>query len=166
MSKSHCGIYGAVKLLREYCSKCRGFSFINNGKLICCGRRSLEENKRFKVISSPLGKRLRPSVSAQQRILKIQDNKCLYCEKEFGVAYQRNRKILLTRLHFDHLIPFSYSKTNPDFNFVAACNICNALKSNLFFDTVQEVFHYVEYQRRKKGIKYLDELPTLSTETS
>ena len=101
------------------------------------------------------GERKRLNFVERKRILDLQGNKCLYCNREFGSMYMRNGKILSTRLHFDHLIPYSYSQNNTN-NFVAVCNICNGIKSNKMFDTVEEVFHYVEYNRKKKGIVYFE----------
>jgi 5-methylcytosine-specific restriction endonuclease McrA len=95
-----------------------------------------------------------PGLKIQKKILEVQNKKCLYCEKQFGDLYMKNGKVRQLKIQWDHLIPYSYSKENK-FNFVAACNICNQIKSNKIFNTVEEVFHYVRYHREKKGIQYI-----------
>ena len=101
--------------------------------------------------------------NAGQFMTSVQDNKCLYCDKEFGTPYERNNKVRFTKVHYDHLIPYSYSQSCDNKDFVASCNICNHIKYNLMFDTVEEVFRYVEYNRKKKGYKYYEDICDVSS---
>lgn len=156
--KKQLAIFGNIRMLRVYCSKCCGPTLVREGVKLCCNE-LVSESKitSVKVECEPQNHRLKPSLRKQREILEKQDNRCLYCNKPFGTPYYRNGKMLFTKLNFDHLVPFAYSKINKD-NFVAACHICNGIKSSKVFDTVEETFHYIEYQRKKKGITYYEDL--------
>ena len=83
---------------------------------------------------------------------------------DFGTPLWREdkKKIIFLKLNWDHFVPYSYSYNNKKVNFVAACHVCNGIKSNKMFDTVKEIKDYVSYQRKKKGYKTLEEMPELS----
>ena len=154
MAKKHWAIYGSIKMLRVYCLKCKGMTLVRDGMKLCCDR-PIEEKPTTKIRRMiEGGQRKRPTKEVQNKILELQNNRCLYCGELFGTPYMRNNKILYTKLHFDHLIPYSYSLENK-YNFVGTCNICNGIKSNKMFDTVEEVYHYVIYTRKKKGIEFI-----------
>ena len=157
MGEKYWGIYGSVRMLRVYCSRCKGMTLVKDGIKLCCDDPAVEKSMQSKVMSGGT-ERKKPCLALRQKILKLQDNKCLYCGKTFGTPYTRNgSKVLFTKLCFDHLIPYSYSQINKN-NFVAACHICNGIKSNLMFNTVEEVYHYVEYTRKKKGVIFCEDL--------
>jgi 5-methylcytosine-specific restriction endonuclease McrA len=163
IKKKHLAIYGSIKLQRMYCKKCKDMALVVDNKLLCCN--SDVGNKLQKGIEIIVNgeQRKRPGLAEQEKILKIQNNKCLYCNKPFGTMYVREGKnyVRYTQIHYDHLIPYSYCKQNKN-NFVAACNICNSIKYNKMFNTVEEAFYYVEYNRKKKGYIYADEGKELS----
>lgn len=157
--KKHLAIFGNTSMHRIYCRDCKGMTLVREGIKLCCdGVVDDKGIKKFKIECIPPYGRRKPPFKTQQRILKEQENKCLYCGREFGSLYYRNGKIMQLRLNWDHLIPYSYSRKNKD-NFVASCHICNGIKSNKLFDTIEEVYDYVYYRRQKKGITYLDEVP-------
>lgn len=154
--KEHWAIYGGVKMLRIYCSKCKGITLVTKGIKLCCDSPIEEKSQIIKVMTTSGIMRRRPNKKIQTQILKLQDNKCLYCKMEFNTPYLKNGKVLFTKIHFDHLVPYSYSQTNKCV-FVAACNICNGIKYNKMFNTIEEVSNYVRYNREKKGIQYASE---------
>lgn len=159
MIKKHLAIFGNIKMHRVYCQSCKGMTLVKDGIKLCCDSLTDENNiKNIKIECEPTHHRHKPPVFKQKEILEKQQNRCLYCNREFGTPYLRNHRILKTKLNWDHLIPFSYSRNNKN-NFVAACHICNGIKSNKMFDTTEEVFHYVEHNRKKKGITYFEDLP-------
>lgn len=125
----------------------------------CCDTPVEETSLSSKVMCGGI-RRKKPNSGEIEKILTLQDNKCLYCRKPFGTPYVRNGKISMTKLCFDHLIPYSYAQSNRN-NFVAACNICNGIKSNLMFVSVEEAYHYVEHRRKKKGYTYYEDLPAV-----
>ena len=158
--KKHLAFYGNVRIPRIWCSECKGMTLVINDVKQCCDEGLKAQYDKKKIICEVTNKRRIPKYKEQQRILEIQQNKCLYCNKEFGTPYFRNGKLSFLKLHFDHLVPYAYSRNNK-MNFVAACNVCNGLKSSKVFETVEEVFYYVEYNRKKKGITYYEDLPAV-----
>jgi len=165
----HWALYGGVRLIRMYCEKCKGMTIVIDNEKQCCGEKAdNKKDKGFEVMLSTNTARRKPSKRRQRKILEFQESKCIYCGKPFGTMYIRKGKILYTRVHFDHLIPFSYTLSCEDIEFVAACNICNNIKSNKMFETIKEVFYYVEHNRKKKGYCYPEDsgsnnLSTMST---
>jgi len=154
--RNHVALYGSVKMLRGYCRYCRDEALIVGGKYTCCGIELDGKGKKYKRMATSNYRRKKPPLSEQRRILKAQENRCLYCDYPFGTYYFRNGKILKMKLHWDHLVPYVHSAQHK-LNFVAACNVCNGIKSSKMFDTVEEVYYYVKYRREKKGIEYLSE---------
>jgi hypothetical protein len=72
-------------------------------------------------------------------ILVHQDYRCLYCMFNFGSVITRSlHKSVLTVMHWDHFVPFSYICYSPGDNWVAACNICNLYKQSLIYETLEE----------------------------
>ena len=63
--------------------------------------------------------------------------------------------------NWDHLIPYSYSYSNADENFVAACSVCNAFKSSHIFISDEECKEFIQKKWDKhlslKRIVFLDE---------
>jgi len=103
-------------------------------------------------------KRKYPSLKRQKELLDKQNNQCLYCNKPFGTPYTRNGVLAFTTVHWDHLVPYAYSQTSKDLDFVASCNICNFIKSDMVFETIEEVFRYVDYNRKKKRYSYYEDV--------
>jgi 5-methylcytosine-specific restriction endonuclease McrA len=164
MTKKHLAVFGNIKMLRVYCPDCKGMTLVRDGIRLCCDRPSKETRfKKIKIESEPAHFRHKPSIHKQKEILKKQEDKCLYCGRKFGSPYLRDNKVKILQLNWDHIVPYSYSFNNKN-NFVAACHICNGIKSNKIFNTVEEVFYYVEYHRKKKGITYYEDLPSVSEE--
>lgn len=52
---------------------------------------------------------------------------------------------------FDHLLPHCYSGNNEAKNFVAACSVCNSIKSGKVFDSLKEAGDYIRSKRIKRG---------------
>lgn len=159
MSKTHFAIYGTKVMKRGYCRKCKGYAIILDGKFLCCDS-EVKEGKvcTQKMMCDANDTRKTPSRVEGENIIKVQGNRCLYCGLKFGTLMYRKKtnKIFVLRLNWDHLVPYAYSRDNKA-NFVAACHVCNNIKSNKVFNTVEDVFHYVRYHRKKKGYQSLGE---------
>lgn len=165
--KNHIAVYGVTKIKRAYCELCKDYAFVIDSTFTCCYAPFEEKIDKYKRMSEGSGIRKRPSKEIQKRLLLNQNNKCKYCNIKFGEMYFRDNKPGLSRIHWDHLVPFAYLQENPYNNWVASCNICNLIKSSKMFDTIQEVKDYVIYNRRKKNIHYLYErLPVLQKENN
>lgn len=149
--QNHYAEYGNTRLIRNKCPACKRFAFVIDGRYQCCDRETSAEPQFIKkmVIASPYRKI--PTTKKQREILEKQQNKCLYCEVEFGSVVFRNEKPLLSKLEWDHQVPFVYSQNNNRANFCAACNICNRIKSSKMFQTVDEAIIYIRHKRNLKG---------------
>jgi hypothetical protein len=49
------------------------------------------------------------------------------------------------------MVPYAYSQDNGTPNFVAACHVCNGLKSAKMFRTIDEARGYLASKRAAKG---------------
>ena len=79
-------------------------------------------------------------------LLEKQGNKCIYCDNPFGTLYYKNYKISKLTVHADHQTPFSYLQSNPDNNWVLACNVCNHWKYNKTFEDIESCRNYLIYK--------------------
>lgn len=151
----HWATYGAVILERQRCPQCRSMCLVVDGRLQCgCEKKAEKENNKYIEQMSPChGIRRRPPRAEQLKLLELQDNKCLYCGKKFGTRYVHpDYGPSCLTIHWDHRIPFVYTQSN--YGFVAACNVCNSIKSYLMFDTIEEVKNWVSERVKQKGIEY------------
>jgi hypothetical protein len=153
-NRGYVALFGAVAMRREYCWRCRGMALVIDGELQCCdspvSERPICGVKR--EIESE-GVRRKPSTEAQAEILEHQENRCLYCEQEFGAWVFRNGKTrpVQLRVEWDHLVPFSYTASCHDDGFVAACHVCNGIKSATMFQGLDEARAHIALKRSDKG---------------
>lgn len=145
------GLYGNTALKRQRCGKCRTTAIVLDGEIQCCGRKVEEKARTYRQMSPPVFKRRTPSQQEQLRILSEQDNRCLYCGLHFGTKMFRGAKILELAVRWDHYIPFSVTANNSAQNFVAACQVCNGIKSSRIFESLEEARKHIFRQREKKG---------------
>lgn len=59
--------------------------------------------------------------------------------------------MVVLQVNWDHKVPFAYSQNNGNQNFVAACQICNRLKSRIMFNSLEEARVYLYYKQIEKG---------------
>lgn len=159
------GIYGNTFLKRVYCGRCRGTTIVVDGKKNCCLETVSDINyNKIEYISEPRRRRKQPPKKEKAFLKETQKNKCIYCGIEIGGLYKRRSKYIISQPNYDHYVPFSFSFNNKKTNFVLSCNICNAIKSNKMFNTLEEAIKYVEDIRKKKGISNFipnEEVPTM-----
>jgi hypothetical protein len=151
---AHKALYGSVLLTRVFCINCDGNALVVNGRANCCEKLVFEapaEALPAKRMSDAAAFRDKPSRAYCQKQLKEQDNRCFYCWLPFGVFVWRGQRRMRLRVEWDHWIPYDYSRNNRDTNFVAACHVCNRIKSCLVFDTVTEARVYINGKREEKG---------------
>lgn len=157
--KKHIAIYGTTKIKRRYCSHCDTNTFVVDGTLQCClSPDDSKDAKRYRRISQPCGMRRLPPLVLQKEIIAKQNNCCIYCDIKFGETYYKLNRCLVSKIHWDHLVPFAYLQDNPYTNWVASCNVCNHIKSSRIFETIDEAKNYVKYYRKKKEIYYEEDL--------
>ena len=143
MAREHFALYGNVALQRQYCKSCRGFSFVLDSKLLCCNSPTDFESRCTKRMSEAEDVRRHPNAEEKRGILEFQGDRCVYCERLFGSAVIKEGRLLFLKVTWDHLVPYSFSQNNYAYNFVAACQICNGIKSDLMFATLEEARVYV-----------------------
>jgi len=145
-------IFGDVILAREYCPDCDGYYLVIDGELQCCNRpvdlsqRAVREVFR---VCNPDGSRYL-SEKEKRDIRANQGDTCFYCYREFGTYVWRAakgvRKPIRLSCEFDHCVPFSYFLTTQQANIVAACHVCNRIKSNLIFEDGDAARQYLAEQ--------------------
>lgn len=146
----HLALYGNIAIPRAYCSKCKIFALVRQEKLQCCDALFVEQPTRWKQIVAPAEIRRLPPLNARKTQLERQENRCLYCEREFGTYVFRNVRAIRLRTTWDHVVPFAYSQNNNDTNFVAACQICNGIKADHVFQDLDAARLYVTDKRRQR----------------
>lgn len=157
IKERHKAIYGKIKLERMYCESCKGSTIVLEGIKQCCeGAADDILSEEEEIMVSPRSIRKSLSQKRKKEILKKQDNKCLYCDLPFGTPYLRKNVFCLTRVNWDHLVPFSYTQTSGKTDFVASCNICNLIKSDKMFKTVEDARRHIQQRRIEKGYEYAD----------
>lgn len=70
-----------------------------------------------------------PLKAQKARAIEEQTGRCAYC----------NSSLVDLDIVWDHFIPHSYTLTNHDSNWVAACKTCNAHKYNHVFNSVGDL---------------------------
>jgi len=160
IKKRHIAIYGNIPLERGYCRDCVQTCIILDGIKQCCGGhvKGIDISEQPVIrISEPQFRRKHFSKEFKRKILNEQNYLCIYCGKFFGSLYCIEGKLGIkkTRAEFDHFIAFVYSANNKSENIVAACNICNGLKSDKMFNDLEGVTLYVTEKTKEKKISYL-----------
>lgn len=138
-TKTHVALYGNIKLQRGECFRCKDTALIVDGKYQCCNRKAKEKPERFKRITEPQYNRKRPTRQQQEKILREQEDCCFWCFRRFGQYEKRYSKIVKITCQWDHVTPYNWSAENNINNFVASCRWCNEWKSNLIFNSIEEV---------------------------
>ncbi len=159
---------GAVKILTAKCPRCKRYSFVIDGKTACCNCKVktelIKKKGRPKRICKTYHKRGSLPKHVKDQILEDQDNKCFWCGRNLKHTWYydpKRRKICKLTVHFDHLIAWAYSGDDSKDNFVASCNLCNVLKSDKIFKTIEECQDFLKQQIFLRGIEYHDTSPEI-----
>lgn len=97
--------------------------------------------------------RRQPPAASRKRISASQLGRCLYCELPIGARVKRNGKTVPLTAHWDHFVPYSYLAQNPDANWVLSCQVCNGIKSDRIFKSVEEARAVIFRAREAKGFE-------------
>ncbi len=143
--------YGDVYLASEMCPNCKTESFVLDGKLACCGLPAIGRPTSWKRMSQAKTDRIQLSPMLKAQLLHQQRGVCAYCEIPFRTPVYRDAKVWRRTIQFDHFVPWSYCASNHQKNVVAACSICNQIKSWLMFKDLYECQTYIMRQWRHKG---------------
>lgn len=147
-------LYGNVALRREYCRACGGMAIVQDGKLACCDAvvETVAETVKRETIAPQ--ERYGPGFADATTILEVQGGCCAYCDQRFGSVQFRGVREFQLRLCWDHWIPWSYGQNNQAANFVAACHVCNALKSSMLFASMDEARTTLASMRAARGYQW------------
>lgn len=150
----HQVFYGNTSMERMFCADCQSMTLVVGGNKLCCDSPmgSIQQNDTVEMIVSPHFQRRSLKRKERDLILEEQENNCFWCGREFGTIYTRGPKVYMTKIHFDHLIPYVYSANNHSRNIVAACNLCNLTKGSRVFRTVEEARSYIMQKLASKGV--------------
>ena len=133
-------------------------SIILDGLRQCCDRPvgAAPESLPIVKVCEPFNQRKRPCRAAQAAILAQQEDLCLYCGSRFGEWQTRGGRSFRVRVAWDHNVPFAYSRDNAEQNFVAACYLCNSIKSSMMFQSLDEARVYILSRRQQMGCEDTD----------
>lgn len=160
-SRLHLGLYGNAKIPRAYCKQCRQWAFIIGGLWQCCLEPITDSPDCTKRMSRASGIRGKPPLHLRKSFLERHNHACAYCFRMFGAIMVHQGRMIKLRLHWDHAEPFAYNWGNPPDNWLPACHLCNFWKSDLIFNSLEEIHAYVTKQFHKKGYQALSDLPDI-----
>lgn len=149
--ENYVAFYGSVKIEKAWCRDCDGYAFVIDELLVCCGVRVSGLPTYTKRESEPDVRRANLPASVKREKLKQQGYRCFYCDRAFGSIVHRRGKSVRLRVHYDHIVPHAYSYNNDSGNFVAACHVCNGLKQDFMFSTIEEAQLFLFSKWREKG---------------
>lgn len=147
----HMAFYGNVAIARGFCPDCERQAFIIDRELQCCGKPTDEEIEGAQRICEPEDRKVSPTRTQKQKILKRQHDRCLYCDRRFNSHVWYKGKLITLRTNYDHVLPFEYSRDNSLGNFVACCHVCNSWKGTKLFTHLEEIQVYVAAKWERVG---------------
>lgn len=137
-------LYGSVRIPRGPCPLCGETSLVIKGKSACCGAEVEDLPSAYKRMSETSGIRRLPPLRLRRAVIEAQGGRCFYCERHFGSSVVRRGRLILLRLEWDHKVPFSFDGNNSPANFVASCHVCNAIKNDRCFQTIEEARSFLQ----------------------
>ncbi len=151
--------WGHVELYVEKCPECGRESFFDlasdnrSGKTRCCGALIVNPKiEGWQRLSVTPDRRRTVAENLQLQILRRQNYRCFYCDLNFKVVVFLKGKPVRRAVVFDHYVRWSYSQDNRRQNIVAACSLCNGIKSWLMWDTLDECKAYISKRWKDKGL--------------
>ena len=159
MKRATLALYGNVAIPRFWCAACRRDALVLRGVLQCCDTPVTQAPTIVKRMAEPEFRRRTPAPVEQVAILTAQDNRCLYCLLPFGMRVYRGTRATRLRLEWDHVVPFAYAQDNHARNVVAACHVCNGIKGDHMWPTLDDARAAIATVREAKG--YTTTPPTL-----
>lgn len=142
--KAHVGLYGHVGMVRGFCRSCDSFAFVIDGRVRCCGEKFVDEPNHFRRMTQVPDVRRWVPVEVRRRKLEEQEGRCFYCFQRLKSRVSVGGYRVFLRLEWDHMVPFSFDRNDDEANLAAVCHKCNNWKSNLVFNSIEEIRIYVE----------------------
>lgn len=135
----------------DYCQACQCESFVIDRRFTCCGRHSdLAYVKEVK-------KKIRRPNASELRDLRAKFERagCFYCMRPFGIKVKQRGRMIQLRYQLDHILPWSRFHNNGDYNFAAACHVCNFLKGDRIFPSIEATRQWLARAWLDKGYKVI-----------
>lgn len=151
--RTRVSLYGNTAIRKAYCEECGCMAMVIDGNLQCCDRASDDEPNAVKREVESVFSRKPPPTTAQKEILDAQGHRCFWCDRAFGSYVFKGTRRRRLVINWDHLVPFVWSGDNSTNNFVAACQVCNGLKSSRMYRTIEEA--KVDLQARWEEAGYV-----------
>ena len=90
-----------------------------------------------------------PSYVKEAKIAE-QGGRCCYCERRLGTPVLHDGQVEILSPHAEHFKPRAASGRTTDANIAYACHVCNLLKSDFVFDTVEAVIEFLRREWKRK----------------
>jgi len=154
MNQQVIAVYGTVAIPKAHCRKCHSTAFVIDGRLACCGASFIPAPRKIVRIVPPEWRRKHPTRESRKQILESQGFTCVYCGEAFGATKNQHGREFKLRLEWDHFYPFASTADNRTENFVAACHVCNRLKRDRVFLSIEEASVSLYDERQQKGYNW------------
>lgn len=129
-------------------------SFVKRGETVCCGAEIVTAPAKYYREAAPELERRLPPKADRDRIMIRQEGRCFYCGMLLGEVRLRNGRPVTLRVNWDHRMPYVFNQNNHAENFVAACQVCNTIKSDKVFRDIEEARTFIALRRRSKGYDF------------
>lgn len=151
-------LFGGVTMTRLKCRACRKWSLKGKGEWRCdCGsvdstQDSFEAIKRVGLCYVNRTSFIPPKAE-RERILADQQNRCAYCDREFGSFRIKVgcRTAFQLKICWDHVVPWEYARTHKG-DFVASCQTCNSIKSSKMFSSMDQARAHIALVRERRHV--------------
>ncbi|MDI6786904.1 MAG: HNH endonuclease signature motif containing protein [Planctomycetota bacterium] len=147
-------LYSNIAMLKGFCPNCKGYYFVRDGKLACCGENiEIPKNEIIKRMSETTNQRYF-SCKDKKAVMEQQKGCCVYCGIDLTGYYWDVKKSKYVKVipHYDHFRAWMYNQNSEKTNLIVSCGVCNLLKTSRYFATLQEARDYVLLRRKDKGI--------------
>jgi len=92
---------------------------------------------------------------AKRRAAVLQGHHCAYCALPFGTVVSWKSRDTAQNLVGDHLVPYSMGGDSGRDNLVAACQVCNSLKGDRVFESMEHAARTLLSERYARRIAVL-----------
>lgn len=147
-TKPGLAIFGTLAIPRMMCPRCGYMALVVKNKMACCDLPVTVDPVETVRESLPPIERRHVSQEERDRIVAEQGGLCIYCGLWFGSTTIRHRREYVLHVTMDHLVPFCYDGND---NILAACQICNGIKNDRYFRTLDEARVYIQLRRDELG---------------
>lgn len=141
-------VYSGITLYYGICQECGERAIIcSDNTSSCCSAPivALEEGVIKK--ETQIGERRKqPSKKRKLQLLSIQNNCCYWCGREFGsYVLTPTGRVSILKPCWDHYIPYVFTGSSVDTDFVASCCRCNLHKSARIIQSIESEGELREY---------------------